>query len=94
MNHNCWYQPEGEMIYMKSARYTAAQFGDFQKATGQGAGSFVADPRLVDPAQGDFHLLPDSPCRNTGLDVGFTRDFEGTPIPQGPAPDIGAYESK
>lgn len=55
-----------------------------------------ADPRLVDPRDGDLHLLPDSPAidaiRPMDLgDVGAV-DAAGVPVPQGYAPDIGAYE--
>jgi len=51
-----------------------------------------SDPLFVDAEAGDFHLLSDSPAINAGVDVGLTQDFEGNLIPQGPAPDIGAYE--
>ena len=55
-----------------------------------------ADPRLVDPKDGDLHLLPDSPAidaiRPMDLgDIGAT-DAARVPVPQGYAPDIGAYE--
>lgn len=40
----------------------------------------------------DYHLGPTSPAINAGTDVGLTSDFAGTSIPQGSAPDIGAYE--
>ena len=55
--------------------------------------SIVADPLFVDPENGNFHLWSDSPAINAGVDVGLTQDFDGNPVPQGPAPDIGAYES-
>ena len=54
--------------------------------------SMVAEPRFVDPNNADFHLRSDSPCRNTGIDVGLRSDFEGNPIPQEWAVDIGVYE--
>ena len=54
--------------------------------------SIVADPLFVDPENGNFHLWSDSPTINAGVDVGLTQDFEGNPVPQGPAFDIGAYE--
>jgi hypothetical protein len=51
------------------------------------------DPRFVDEANGDFHLLPDSPAVDAGLilpEVEF--DFDGTPHGLGNGYDIGAYE--
>uniref|UniRef100_A0A6H1Z6K4 Putative pectate lyase n=1 Tax=viral metagenome TaxID=1070528 RepID=A0A6H1Z6K4_9ZZZZ len=55
------------------------------------AGSLNADPTLVS-AGTDFHILPYSPCRNAGVDVGLTVDYEGRPIAG--VPDIGAYERR
>ena len=40
----------------------------------------------------DFYPRQYSPAIDAGADVGLTMDFEGTPIPTGSAPDIGAYE--
>lgn len=47
---------------------------------------------FVDEANDDFRLTPSSPCVDTGVDVGLDVDILGTPIPQGAAPDRGAYE--
>ncbi|OGQ90762.1 MAG: hypothetical protein A2289_02645 [Deltaproteobacteria bacterium RIFOXYA12_FULL_58_15] len=44
------------------------------------------------PAALDFHLQPGSDGINHGVDVGIPKDYDGTSIPQGDAPDIGAYE--
>jgi hypothetical protein len=52
-----------------------------------------ADPRFLDPAQGDYHLAPESPCRDAAVEVsGVTIDIDGDSRPQGPAPDMGADE--
>lgn len=50
------------------------------------------DPRFVDAAADDYHLLADSPAIDAGLDMGVTTDLEGTLRPQGSGYDIGAYE--
>ena len=50
------------------------------------------DPMFVNFQGDDFHLQPMSPARDTGIDVGLTIDYDGLSIPQGYAPDIGAYE--
>ncbi len=49
---------------------------------------------LLDVSRGDFHLGPDSPCVDAGIDAGVDSDLDGRPRPRGEAPDIGAYESE
>jgi hypothetical protein len=49
------------------------------------------DPLLVNPPT-SFKLQAASPAINEGVDVSLTTDFIGVAIPQGPTPDIGAYE--
>ncbi len=68
-------------------------YGDLATAgePGIGFGSVVADPLFVD-TEIDFHLQADSLCIDAGIDVGLDKDFEDNFIPQGLAPDIGAYE--
>lgn len=56
-----------------------------------GPGVIDADPLFV--GGGDFHLLPGSPCIDTGTGEGFpVADIEGTARPQGWYWDMGAYE--
>jgi len=46
----------------------------------------------VDYAIGDLRLRPDSPAIAVGVDLGYTQDFDGNPVPSGKAPDMGACE--
>ena len=46
------------------------------------------DPRL----DSSYRLLPNSPCIDSGTDMGITTDFDGNPRPQGAGFDIGAFE--
>ena len=59
------------------------------------AGMIDADPLFVDPADGDYHLLYHSPCRDAGdasaQGLSF-EEFECDPRCAGPAPDMGADE--
>ncbi len=69
------------------------QQGAATDTTGTNA-QVMADPYFVDPAAYDFHRSSiSSPTIDTGTAVGLSRDFDGDPVPQGSAPDIGAYEA-
>lgn len=59
---------------------------------GVGTNSQVGDPSFVDAANGDFHLQLTSICRNAGIDVNLTEDYDGVAIPQETNPAIGAFE--
>jgi len=71
------------------ANYTVAQHCSSKS---QDCHSITSDPLFIDADNGDFHLQAGSPCINAGTDVGLSEDYEGTSVPQGSAPDIGAYE--
>jgi hypothetical protein len=92
MDHNCWYQRQGVMIRAGGAEYTMRQFAAYQADLGMEQNSFVAEPKLADAAKGDLRLTAESPCVDRGADLGYETDFEGNRIPQGAAPDVGAYE--
>ncbi|MFC1955261.1 choice-of-anchor Q domain-containing protein [Chloroflexota bacterium] len=55
-----------------------------------------ADPDFVDPAGGDYHLTPESPCieqGTSGYNISLPQtDIEGNPRLINLSPDIGAYE--
>jgi len=54
-------------------------------------GNINADPRFVNPANRDYHLRTDSPCRDKGAPAGApAADIEGTS--RGAFRDMGAYE--
>lgn len=53
------------------------------------------DPSFVNPAAGDYHLSPGSPCIDTGMTLpDIIDDYDGNSRPCGGAHDIGAYEFK
>lgn len=60
-----------------------------------GTGMIQANPEFVDGANGDFHLLYTSPCREAGDNAAPglpTFDFEGDPRPALGVADMGADE--
>lgn len=63
---------------------------------GPGANSINSEPLLLNyqGAQGpdDFQLTASSPAVNSGLDLGYNLDFNGSSIPKAGSQDIGAFE--
>jgi hypothetical protein len=57
-----------------------------------GAHSAVVNPMFVNAGAGDLHLQSGSPAINRGVPTGYGQDLDRRPVPQGAAPDIGAYE--
>lgn len=49
--------------------YRYADYGGLMFWSGEGVGNISLDPMLVDAENGDFHLLPNSPCIDTGKNV-------------------------
>ena len=68
------------------------------QALGYDAHSFLAQPLpsvFVNPAAGDYHLLSNAQpvnAGNTAFSFGVNTDLDGTTRPQGPLPDLGAFE--
>lgn len=52
----------------------------------------VSDPLFVNIWSEDFHLQSGSPAINTGVDLGYSLDFDDNPVPIDEGPEIGAYE--
>lgn len=87
-DHNVVYHPTATANY---AFYCGAgQTWAAWQAHGLDAHSLNVDPKFVSTT--DFHLQPTSPLINAGTNVGLSQDYYGTYVPQGLAPDIGAYE--
>lgn len=57
-----------------------------------GTGEITGDPLFADEGNDDFHLASGSPAVDAGTSLGYSQDYDGTSIPQGPSPDIGAFE--
>jgi len=59
-SHNCFWAASGEKLTYP-VRHTDGG------TIALGDGSIEADPLFADAANGDFRLLPESPCHNMGL---------------------------
>src|SRR3989338_1193775 len=71
---------------------TQVQNGQYYAATGYEPHGIGLNPLFVNPTTFDFHLQQTSPAKDKGTNVGLTRDYDGTAVPQGSAVDAGAYE--
>jgi len=76
-----------------------ANGGRWSIDTGLGAGNIgetnlmgKSDPGFIDLNLPDLHLSEGSLAIDAGVDVGIVSDIEGSPVPIGIAPDMGAYE--
>jgi hypothetical protein len=88
--------PSGPQIHNYSGSSSATiSYSDVQGGW-PGAGNINANPLFVDPAIGDYHLLPGSPCINTGdpdyIAEPNETDLDGNPRVIGGRIDMGAYE--
>jgi hypothetical protein len=66
--------------------------GSTQLGFSLGSAERSADPLFVNLGGGDFHLQSSSPAINTGASLGYTADYDAISVPQGSAPDLGAFE--
>jgi hypothetical protein len=89
IDHNCVYNSgTGSLI-----RYGgSAQSWSSWQNSGFDIQGINADPAYQNPDQVDFHLQPNSPCIDAGINVGLIQDFDQVSIPQGLKPDMGAFE--
>lgn len=77
-NHNVYYSVDGSV--------------DNPKGYPLGPGEIIADPQFVDYENRNVRLRPTSPAVDMGQSVLYKTDLEGKMVPQGAAPDAGAYE--
>ncbi len=91
VDHNNWYNSfSSNRINWDGITYSYSQLSTWINVGH--SGELFGEPLFANPANKDFHLLPDSPAIDAGVFVSLTSDFEGNAVPQGAGPDIGAYE--
>ncbi len=79
----------GDDLVNVAATYSDIEDGD------PGEGNISADPLFVDPPGNDFHILPASPCRNTGSNAAPSlpaTDYDGDARVEEAVVDMGADE--
>jgi len=73
--------------HITSAQLVAKYIEESGLWTSQGSGVWTREYE-----DDDYHLTANSPCINTGLDLGLMKDFEERSIPCEEKPEIGVYE--
>ncbi len=87
-SNNLWYSTSGNWYYNGAGGRDLATWNALSYA----GRDLNAAPLFIDAAAQNFRLKPESTGIDRGIDVGQTKDILGAAIPQGSAPDIGAYE--
>src|SRR5262249_36878907 len=65
----------------------------FPQTTPLGTAMITADPKFVDPTNGNYHLQAGSPAIDVApAGAQNSHDFDGIQRPQGAANDLGAFE--
>jgi len=91
VDYNIYYtdgSAEGQFRYNNGF----VDFATWKTNTGWDANSTFSEPVFLNRTSQDFHLTSSSPAINAGTSLSLTPDFAGTAVPQGSAPDDGAYE--
>jgi hypothetical protein len=65
---------------------------DYPNCKELNTGTIRADPQFMDSSNFDLRLKSTSPAIDNALNMGLTTDFNDIARPQGPQPDIGAFE--
>jgi len=100
---NCFYPDDGNYFYFNDGdgAATTTNFTGWKALSRTGCtfdpNSITDDPAFVNAGGShdldtDFQIPTGSPCKDAGVNVGIGYDYAGIQIPQGDAPDIGAYE--
>lgn len=86
MTNDIIHADAGSLLKIRKKTYATKQAA--QNRLPFFANAIVADPKLLDPGRGNFHLRSDSPAIDAGIVIPGINDHRFS----GGAPDIGAHE--
>lgn len=90
-DYNLFYDSLGGNAFDYNGSFSG--FSAYKTASGKDAHSLNTNPLFTNAGSNDFTLQASSPAINAGTNVGLTSDYNGTAVPQGSAPDMGAFEA-
>ena len=94
-DYNDWYNAaDASMCVRYGGEWKSVS--DYQSEDGRGLYCISQDPKFIDFANRDFHLLPDSPCKGTGengVEMGAYGAGESLPVYDDPAKPDSASEN-
>ena len=96
LDYNCYYSTQGDTDKFRVGN-DYYNFASWKSTWSQDAHSMFSDPLFVNTGENysldtDFQIPSNSPAKDAGTGVGLTKDYFGTTVPQGSAPDIGVHE--
>ena len=89
ITNNLWYSTATNWYFWNTSGGDV--LATWNALTGVGT-DLNSDPLFIDATNGNFRLPVGSPCKDTGVSVGLTQDYQGKSVPAGAGVDIGAYE--
>jgi hypothetical protein len=93
--NNIFNSPSGGTSVSNGGSYCAFDNNAiYPQSVTTGTNTIAQDPKLVDPDNGDFHLMAGSPAIDVAKPIANepANEFDGTLRPQGGARDLGAFE--
>ncbi len=92
--NNCVFSEDEDsaVVYLRGYLLTIYQFSNQTATADEASNNIQNDPLLETPDSINYYLTENSPCIDTGTDVGLDLDYYGNAIFTGTAPDIGIQE--